>query len=282
VTAPNAERVILFSDWHLPAERAELTGFFERFLQSVCADAGRVFIVGDLFEAWAGPKAVRLPGHAAALDAVHRIVDSGVVVTVLHGNRDFLLDDRVARAYGFTLCPSEWRGELAGRTVLIRHGDRWAERDRLHKFFRMLGDVGPLTWIAKRLPLGFTAAFAAWWRRRSQGRRRFRKPGTGARPDPRRLLAAYESGVDVIAFGHWHVEKLVPAAEMIFRDVPGSPTPAPCEDDGRRPRTAVTAALEDKLFVMLGEGTVDEDGRGRACYAELMPGEPVRLRHFDG
>jgi UDP-2,3-diacylglucosamine hydrolase len=305
VTASNADRVILFSDWHLPAERTARTGFFEAFLDAVCAGAGRVFIVGDLFEAWPGPKAAALPGHAAALDAIRRLAESGTRITILRGNRDFLLDQRVADAYRFTLCAQEWRGELAGRTILIRHGDRWATDDRLHKLVRRLGDVAPVAWIARQLPLAFTAWFAGLWRRWSAGRRAQRKPGTGVRPDPERLLAAYASGVDVIAFGHWHLEKLLPAAVALFPDrateerpqvvaasdgakikqqadkTTDAATGGPVADALGENALGTQAGLEHRTFVMLGEATVDPSGRGRACYAELVAGQPVRLRHYE-
>ena len=114
-TADN--RVIFVSDWHMPPERTAHTDFFIRFLDEVCTGAERLFVLGDLFNAWVGPRHTGMPGHAAALDALKRLANSGTNVVLLRGNRDFLLDRRTLRPYGLELSPRPWRGEAGGRAT---------------------------------------------------------------------------------------------------------------------------------------------------------------------
>lgn len=232
------ERVIFVSDWHLPPEHTAKTDAFVRFVDEVCAGAGRVFVLGDLFNAWVGPRHVAMPGHAAALDALKRLAESGTVVVVLRGNRDFLLDRRTVRPYGLELSPGAWRGEAGGRRLMLSHGDELTEDDRLHKAARALTGNFPLSTFVKLLPLCASGALAAGYRWLSANRRSRRKRKK-LYPDERRVSAAFDDGADIVVIGHWHEPKLE-------TDVFG---------------------FTGKTFVMLGECT-----ESAAVYAELSDG----------
>jgi len=238
-------RVIFVSDWHMPPERTAHTDFFIRFLGEVCAGAERLFVLGDLFNAWVGPRHVVTSGHAAALDALERLADSGTNVVVLRGNRDFLLDRRTLRPYGLELSPHRWRGEAGGKRLVLTHGDELTEDDRLHKAARAVTGNFPVSTFVKLLPLCASGMLAAGYRWLS-AHRRSRRKRKKLRPDERLVRAEFDAGAEIVVIGHWHE--------------PGIETDA--------------FGFDGKTFVMLGDCT-----EAAASYAELCGGA-VELKQF--
>ncbi|MFW6157766.1 MAG: UDP-2,3-diacylglucosamine diphosphatase [Planctomycetota bacterium] len=204
----DTDATVFCSDWHLPPEHTEHTDFFARFVDQVCADARRVFVVGDLFNAWIGPRAAARPGHEAALRALARLAEGGTRVTVLRGNRDFLLDRKVGRAVGFELAGNVWRGSLGGITVRASHGDELTTDDRLHKAARAVCEHFPVSTLVKAAPLWLGDVLADAYRWLSD-RRHSRRTHKHLEPDPARLRAEFESGTDAVVIGHWHRPELL-------------------------------------------------------------------------
>lgn len=198
---------VFTADWHLPAEHTEHTEFFGRFLDEVCSNAPRLFILGDLFNAWVGPRDAARPGHKAVLEALARLADGGTRVTVLRGNRDFLLDRKIARSYRFKLGSNVWRGSLAGLAIRASHGDELSRNDRFHKTARYLCEHFPLSTLVKAAPLWLSDKLADGYRG-AANLRHSRRKRTKVEPDTARLRAEFESGTDAVVIGHWHRPEL--------------------------------------------------------------------------
>jgi UDP-2,3-diacylglucosamine hydrolase len=240
-------RCIVFSDWHLPPDKTDKTDAFARFVDAVCSGARRVFILGDLFDAWVGPRHVRLPGHALALEALGRLTEAGIRVTVLRGNRDFLLDAATLRPYGLEFAGWTWRGELSGRPARLSHGDELTENDRLHKAAKAVCSHVPVAPLVKLAPLALSGRLAGAYRWIS-ARRRTRRKRRQLEPSRDRMRALFEGGTDLLVLGHWH----------------------------RAERVTDAAGLPGKLLVRLGECT--ESVASYAC----IEGDAFRLETFPG
>jgi UDP-2,3-diacylglucosamine hydrolase len=154
------------SDLHLAIEREPTLALFEQFLAREPASGDRVFILGDLFDAWIGDDddaelAVRVR------DAMRNATARGVRLFIQRGNRDFLIGRRLARETGARLLPDRYVTEVAGRPTLLMHGDLLCTDDvdyqRARRRFR-----NPLfQWIMLRKPLAERRRIAADYRRRS-------------------------------------------------------------------------------------------------------------------
>ena len=235
-------RTVFFADWHLPPQRTAQTEFFLRFVSEACAGAGRVFVLGDLFAAWVGPRHAAAPGHAATLDALAELARGGSNVTLLRGNRDFLLDAKTARRYGLALAPKGWRGELDGHRAWLVHGDGLSENDRMHKTLRALTGNFPVSTVVKAMPLGASDALAGAYRWLSD-RRHARRERKRLGPDARRLAREFLGGTDLIVLGHWHE----PMLEQAALGMPGKTLVrlGECTD-----RLASYAELDDGIIVL--------------------------------
>ncbi|MDS4057300.1 MAG: UDP-2,3-diacylglucosamine diphosphatase [Candidatus Contendobacter sp.] len=144
---------LFISDLHLESTRPAITTLFLDFLERRVRQAGALYILGDLFEAWIGDDDDAEPAGVVAA-ALRTLTNQGVPTYFLHGNRDFLLGERFAAASGIQLLPESWVIELAGERVLLLHGDTLCTDDVEYQVFR--AQVREPAWRARTLALPLT------------------------------------------------------------------------------------------------------------------------------
>jgi UDP-2,3-diacylglucosamine hydrolase len=128
--------ILLISDLHLQPERAALTEAFLRFLDERALKAQQLYLLGDLFEYWAGDDDLCAPFHQQIVAALRRVSDAGVQVFWIAGNRDFLVGSGFADACGLTLLPETWVIEAGGQRIALLHGDAQCTADVKYMEFR--------------------------------------------------------------------------------------------------------------------------------------------------
>jgi len=135
------QRALFISDLHLAVERPDTTEQFLRFLQDEAPRAQALYVLGDLFEYWAGDDELAAPAGgelaAEAAGALRHLVDSGVPVHFMHGNRDFLASGGFLAASGakFLQDPSVLR--IGGAPVALLHGDTLCTDDHAYQAWRL-------------------------------------------------------------------------------------------------------------------------------------------------
>jgi UDP-2,3-diacylglucosamine hydrolase len=134
-------RALFISDLHLAGERPEANAQFFRFLDEEAARSSALYVLGDLFEYWAGDDELKDPaGDPLAAEVARgfrRLADGGVPVHFMHGNRDFLASGGFLAASGakFLQDPSVIR--FAGEPVALLHGDTLCTDDRDYQAWRL-------------------------------------------------------------------------------------------------------------------------------------------------
>src|SRR5690606_2762473 len=160
---------LFISDLHRDPERPGITRLFGAFLDGEARRADALYILGDLFEAWVGDDD---PSEAGAFVAgrLRALVDAGVPVSFIRGNRDFLLGAGYARRSGMRLLPDPTVVVLHGEPTLLLHGDLLCPDDVAYQQFRV--QTRDPAWQARFLaqPLQARLAFAAQARAASQAR----------------------------------------------------------------------------------------------------------------
>lgn len=160
----------LVSDLHLDPSHPEMTETFLRFLSGQARDAERLYLLGDIFEAWIGDDAnTELMSRVAR--ALREVSESGTKVFFMHGNRDFLLGKSYADRCGMALLPDPVVHDLGTPTVLS-HGDFMCTDDVAYQAFRAKSRTKE--WQAKILgmPLFVRRAIAAYGRWKSKRHQR--------------------------------------------------------------------------------------------------------------
>ncbi len=128
--------ILFISDLHLQADRPALTEAFLRFVDERARTARQLYLLGDLFEYWAGDDDANDAFNARIVAALRRLSDAGVDVFWIAGNRDFLVGDQFAAAAGLTLLPETWVIEDHGRRIVLVHGDAQCTDDVKYMAFR--------------------------------------------------------------------------------------------------------------------------------------------------
>ncbi len=208
--------VALFaSDMHLGEHDAGSGAHFLAAFDRVAGSASHLFLLGDLFEAWAGDDQPDVVA-SAFVARLRLLTQRGTTVYVMRGNRDFLLDVPLpvaARATPFsqrsgaTLLDDPSMVRLFGRSVLLAHGDALCTDDVEYQRARAI--VRSPAWQADFLarPLDERLAIAHQLReqsRRVQAARALEGGAPGDVDDEAVVAALRESGAQALVHGHTH------------------------------------------------------------------------------
>lgn len=121
--------VLFISDLHLESAQPEGIERFVDFAEREARIAERLYILGDLFEAWIGDDDTD-PGVRPVAAALKRLTRSGTACFIMHGNRDFLIGERFVAETGCTLLGDYERIDVHGTAVLLTHGDLLCTDDK--------------------------------------------------------------------------------------------------------------------------------------------------------
>lgn len=127
---------LFISDLHLSADHPHSMAAFQRFMATLAPQAEALYILGDLFEYWAGDDDMHDPFHAGVIGALHDLATRGIKVYLMHGNRDLLMGEKFAQACQASLLPDPTLLDLYGTATLISHGDKLCTDDVEYQRFR--------------------------------------------------------------------------------------------------------------------------------------------------
>lgn len=128
--------VYLISDLHLSDSRPDINQVFFEFLRGPARQAESLYILGDLFEYWAGDDDLVDPFNESIATALAEYSRAGPVLRFMHGNRDFLLGEEFAKACGGRLIEDPYALDLFGTPTLLMHGDTLCTDDIDYQRFR--------------------------------------------------------------------------------------------------------------------------------------------------
>jgi len=146
----------------------ETTAAFLQFLNLHAVQARALYLLGDVFEYWAGDDDLDSPFIQTIVQALRALSDTGVALFWMAGNRDFLVGQHFAAATGATLLSDPTLLKHADQTYLISHGDQLCTDDLTYQQFRTM--VRQPAWQATFLarPLEERKQIIAHMRRQSQ------------------------------------------------------------------------------------------------------------------
>jgi UDP-2,3-diacylglucosamine hydrolase len=168
--------VILFiSDLHLAPQAPGVTRIFLDFLGGRARDAEQLFILGDLFDVWPGDDCIDDQGddfYRTIVGALRALSDSGVGLSLMHGNRDFLIGGEFAQRSGARPLPDPYVLSLPDWQFVLSHGDLLCTDDTDYQAFR--AEVRDPVWRVAFLnkPLAERRAIAVALRQQSEKSKR--------------------------------------------------------------------------------------------------------------
>ncbi len=128
-------QTLFISDLHLTAERPDKLELFKKLLHGHALKADALYILGDLFEAWAGDDD-KTPPHPEIISELSEFTLAGGRLYLMRGNRDYLTGQRFAQETGGQLIEDPALIQLYGTKTLLMHGDTLCTSDIKYQIFR--------------------------------------------------------------------------------------------------------------------------------------------------
>ncbi len=198
------ERVFLISDLHLWQDRPQTFERFRACVERARREADALVILGDLFEYWAGDDDLDASAIAPVIATLRAAADAGLLITFMHGNRDFLAGASFARAARLRMLADPCLIQVGRQRLLASHGDALCTDDLEYQRFR--AQVRDPQWQTRFLaqPLAQRHAIIADLRARSEDRKA-RAPQAIMDVNDQAVADWFERyRVDLLVHGHTH------------------------------------------------------------------------------
>ena len=127
---------LFISDLHLSANQPHSMAAFRRFIAGLAPQAETLYILGDLFEYWAGDDDMEDEFHARVIADLRSLARHSTRVYLLRGNRDLLMGEKLANACHATLLNDPALVDLYGTPTLLSHGDTLCTDDTEYQRYR--------------------------------------------------------------------------------------------------------------------------------------------------
>lgn len=161
--------VWIAADMHMSPAVADTNEAFVAFLGAAADSADALVLPGDIFDAWIGDDVVDVaPPWLADILRALAATAKAIPVWVGHGNRDFLMGERLAGLLGVKLLPAQVILVTDAGELLLSHGDELCTDDVPYQQMRAV--VRNPAWQAEMLakPLAERMQIAASLRAQSE------------------------------------------------------------------------------------------------------------------
>jgi UDP-2,3-diacylglucosamine hydrolase len=147
-------------------ERKKVTSFLH-FLDHI-RGAGRLYLVGDIFDFWFEYGAVVPRYYHDILTGLHDLSRSGTEILITGGNHDFWIGPYLTESIGMTRLSPLVTHELQGRRITITHGDLLLPGDYAYKALKAVIRSWPAVALARIVHPDILYGFARLFSRASK------------------------------------------------------------------------------------------------------------------
>jgi UDP-2,3-diacylglucosamine hydrolase len=210
------ETVYFTSDHHFGAgpDQPARVDRFVRWLDRL-EDAGRVYLLGDVFDFWLDYPTFMPKQHMEVLYALSRVRDRGTELVFVGGNHDVWCEDFFRDTLGIPALESGSVVEHQGQKLRLHHGDGLLSGDHAYEVFRAVVRHPVTVNLAKAVHPELLRAFADWLSRNS--RKRYR----GSEAEIRERIDRYahthpQHDCEHLIVGHIHLPVQIPYQGWTF------------------------------------------------------------------
>lgn len=144
---------LIAGDFHFCSIKNDILKPFQALLNLAVSLDAKLFLNGDVFEFYYEQDGVLPDNILPLVDCLKNFVDKGLDITVLRGNRDFLMGRELARRTG---CKVKIKDQLILEKdkIIITHGDQYVS-NRSYRFWRVILRSSVLHLASKIVPTKF-------------------------------------------------------------------------------------------------------------------------------
>lgn len=209
---PERNKLYFASDFHLGAPDHASSRVREdcivRWLNSIKTDASEIYLMGDIFDFWFEYSTVIPKGFIRLQGKLAELSDSGIKITLFHGNHDMWMFDYFKQELGASIISNELIIERSGKKFYLHHGDGLGPGDSNYKFLKKFFRSKACQWLFARLHPNLGMGMAQVWSGHSRISRASDDEYFG---DENEWLAIYSKELlkkehfDYLIFGHRHL-----------------------------------------------------------------------------
>lgn len=196
-------RDLFLSDVHLDERSSGRRRALVQLLDRHARGATRLFILGDLFNAWIGRKQLGDADVVEVCDAIARATAAGVETHFVAGNRDFYGLAALAERTGMVTHARGFAVDSFGSRIWVCHGHELYAGDRRTHMAQAVTHSRPVEWLFQRLPAGLTRFLARGYQNHS-GRVVRHKSRSMLAVSDQTVLALFRAGHQAVVCGHTH------------------------------------------------------------------------------
>lgn len=169
---PQGKKVYFASDFHLGIP--DRTTSLERekricaWLDGIKADAGLLYLVGDLFDTWFEYKNVIPKGYIRFLGKLAELSDGGLQIEAFTGNHDLWMLGYFEKELNIPVHHHPIEREINGKKFFIGHGDGLGPGDHGYKFIKKIFRNKACQWLFGILPPYIGMGIAGYFSRKSR------------------------------------------------------------------------------------------------------------------
>lgn len=195
---------LFISDLHLGADQPHSMAAFRRFIAETAPQAEALYILGDLFDYWAGDDDLDAPLHQEVIAALLSLAQRGTRICLMHGNRDLLMGEALANACHATLLDDPALIDLYGTPTLLSHGDQLCTHDAEYQRYRAQVHDADFQRQFLARPLAERKAYIAQLRERSMAEKQSKDSAIMDVSDEAVAALLREHGYPRLIHGHTH------------------------------------------------------------------------------
>lgn len=155
IELPKGKKVYFASDNHLGAPTMEESKVrelkFVRWLDTIKADAGVIFLMGDLFDFWFEYKTVIPKGFTRTLGKLAELSDAGISLHYFVGNHDLWMNGYFEEELNIPVYHTPHQYKINGVSFFVGHGDGLGPHDNGYKRMKKLFTNPVAKWFFKWL-----------------------------------------------------------------------------------------------------------------------------------
>lgn len=201
---PRPHRALFVSDVHLCKALPKTTQRFFDFLHFAAFHAEKLYLLGDLFEYWAGDDDMPDDYNQTVIAAIRAVSEQGCQVFWMAGNRDFLVGEQFAEETNLALLTDPSIVTIAEKQIVLTHGDAQCTDDLAYMAFRQM--VRQSDWLKNflKMPLAQRKAIIEGMRKESvQGQKT--KDAAIMDVNESAIMALFaDTNVSTMIHGHTH------------------------------------------------------------------------------
>lgn len=161
------QHTVFISDTHFSEHHPETTQRFIDFLELNKSSIEKLYLLGDLFDAWIGDDDLS-PLSQQISQVLQKCAANGMQIYFTHGNRDYLIGSKFSKACHMTLLKDKTMISLYGKPTLLMHGDLLCTDDHAYQQYRNIMFSPLMKKICLLLPLWLRRKIAKKLRKVSQ------------------------------------------------------------------------------------------------------------------